>query len=521
MSGSWLDAWLLRPRRLVLLLLLLAAPLCLLLGHWGAVHWTAQRQQSLIADAEQRLGQRIRHVEQELRALLGLRGLLLSHWVREPRLLALLREPANPAVRAAADAYLAELVQLGLSDLAWLIDADGLCLAASNHGQPDSPVGTRYTDRLYYQQARRGELAHQYLIGRRTRTPGLHHALALRGADGQVIGVLASKLQLSRLAEALELEDGFVSDEQGLVIVATRPAWAGRLLADAPAWQLADADRQARYGRRDFEPLPLRSVELAERPALSLLEDEDGVPAMVQVLRAPSQGLSVHLLEPLGLLKALQRERQQLALLLASGGLLASWALAVSAIFLLRGRLHDRQTLAQQAALQALNQQLAEQALRDPLTGCANRRALLQRLDEELQRRRRVAHPLSVAMIDIDHFKSVNDRFGHAVGDQALRHVAATLQAGLRGSDLLARVGGEEFVLMLVDTPQPAALALLERLRAGLAAAPLPSMDEALTASMGLAEAQADDDCDSLLARADAGLYAAKAGGRNRVCQVQ
>ncbi|MFN4116385.1 MAG: GGDEF domain-containing protein, partial [Inhella sp.] len=83
----------------------------------------------------------------------------------------------------------------------------------------------------------------------------------------------------------------------------------------------------------------------------------------------------------------------------------------LQALLGLRGRLHERQMQAQQRALQALNRELAEQALSDALTGCANRRALLQRLDEELQRRRRVAHPLCLAMIDIDHFKSVNDRF--------------------------------------------------------------------------------------------------------------
>ncbi len=521
MSRPWLDAWLLRPQRLMLALLLIALPLCLLVGQQAAQRWTAQRQQELIASAAQRLTQRIRHVEQELQALLGLRGLLLAHWVREPRLRALLTAPHDEQARGAANAYLAELVAVGLSDLVWLIDADGLCLAASNDGQPDSPVGTSYADRLYFQQALAGRLAHQYLIGRRTRTPGLHHALALRDAEGRVIGVLASKLQLSRLAEALELEDGFVTDDQGLVMVATRPHWVGRLLADAPGWRLTASEREARYRRRDFASLPLRAAQLVERPELDVLEDEAGVPALVQVLAQPSQGLHVHLLEPLGMLRALRRERSQLMLLFSLGGLLASWVVAGSAIYVLRGRLHERQMQAQQQALQVLNRELAEQALSDALTGCANRRALLQRLDEELQRRRRVAHPLCLAMIDIDHFKSVNDRFGHAVGDQALQHVAQLLRAGLRGSDLLARVGGEEFVLMLVDTPLPAARATLERLRQRLAAAPLPASGERLTVSMGLAEAQAGDDCDRLLARADAGLYAAKQGGRDRVCDAQ
>lgn len=156
----------------------------------------------------------------------------------------------------------------------------------------------------------------------------------------------------------------------------------------------------------------------------------------------------------------------------------------------------------------------------DPLTEVRNRRALLEAGDRELRRARRAGTRLTVLMVDLDHFKGINDRYGHAVGDAVLREAARRLQAELREHDLLGRLGGEEFAVALPETDLEAALRVAERLRRCLAEAPVAVDDArvALTASLGAAEVDLhEESLEAALGRADAALYEAKAAGRNRV----
>lgn len=183
-----------------------------------------------------------------------------------------------------------------------------------------------------------------------------------------------------------------------------------------------------------------------------------------------------------------------------------------------RAEQHHSQLLAELQAQAGLLQQLARE---DGLTGLANRRWLDLQLQREVQRAQRFGHPLAVAMIDIDHFKAINDGFSHAAGDAALRVVARLLADGCRSSDVAGRYGGEEFVLILVETPADQAQGLGDKLRQRIAshdwAAVLAGLPP-LTVSIGVAGLGADDDAASLLARADLQLYRAKRDGRNRVC---
>ena len=156
----------------------------------------------------------------------------------------------------------------------------------------------------------------------------------------------------------------------------------------------------------------------------------------------------------------------------------------------------------------------------DALTGLLNRRAIDELLSQEEQRVRRLSGRVSVLMIDIDHFKRINDSLGHAVGDRALQHLAAVMRAQLRQIDHLARWGGEEFVALLPATSGAEAAVMAERLCERVRQMPLVNDDHrlALTASVGVAEWQGQGDTIALmLARADAALYAAKREGRDRV----
>lgn len=152
----------------------------------------------------------------------------------------------------------------------------------------------------------------------------------------------------------------------------------------------------------------------------------------------------------------------------------------------------------------------------DSLTDLFNRRKGWRSLLMEVDRAKRYNRPLSVIMFDIDHFKSVNDRFGHAGGDLILNEVAQLVQNGLRNTDILARWGGEEFIIISTETSLPNAAIAAERLRASIEKH-IFSKSIKITASFGLADMENEDSADSLLLRADKMLYLSKTEGRNKV----
>ncbi len=167
--------------------------------------------------------------------------------------------------------------------------------------------------------------------------------------------------------------------------------------------------------------------------------------------------------------------------------------------------------------LRRLNEQLQVKSQTDPLTGLANRAALDRRFARALAQARRYDRPLSIVMLDIDHFKSINDEFGHQMGDRVLKEFADMLVSGLRGSDAVGRWGGEEFLLLCPETSSQQAAAFAERLCEQSRALSF-STGQTQTLSAGVAELNATDTVDSLLRRADAALYRAKHEGRDRVC---
>ena len=157
----------------------------------------------------------------------------------------------------------------------------------------------------------------------------------------------------------------------------------------------------------------------------------------------------------------------------------------------------------------------------DALTGLLNRRAMEEALDAQLSRSRRTKEPFVVMMLDLDHFKHINDRHGHPVGDRALKHAATLLQSAMRATDSLGRFGGEEFVLLLPNTPIEQAEAVAEKVRHLFESSPLANEATTvkLSASIGVAQWRdsAADDISRILSRADAALFQAKVQGRNRV----
>jgi diguanylate cyclase (GGDEF)-like protein len=180
-----------------------------------------------------------------------------------------------------------------------------------------------------------------------------------------------------------------------------------------------------------------------------------------------------------------------------------------------------RESVAQAAPALANLRNLAIAELRaatDSLTGLPNKRAVNDTLKRMLAHASRSITPLAMLVIDLDHFKAINDQLGHPVGDQALANVGAALTSALRASDFAGRNGGEEFVVLLPDTNLAGALATAEKIRVAVAAIELPTADVTLTASLGLAiYPDHAANAERLERLADAALYTAKRAGRNRV----
>jgi len=172
-----------------------------------------------------------------------------------------------------------------------------------------------------------------------------------------------------------------------------------------------------------------------------------------------------------------------------------------------------------QSALRRLLEREKELSRTDSLTGLMNRRAFGERLEEEIVRSRRYGRPFSLAYMDLDDFKEINDRHGHGAGDRLLLAVAKALRGGLRSSDFVARLGGDEFAVLLPETGAAAARGVMDKAREKMEAIRGPG-GEAVRASMGVFTCEKPpESCDRVLTMADALMYSAKKSGKNRILQ--
>jgi two-component system, cell cycle response regulator len=249
----------------------------------------------------------------------------------------------------------------------------------------------------------------------------------------------------------------------------------------------------------------LRATDEGRRMHILMTSDEHGEDQLTRAYEAGADGHLPGTLSAKGLHTRL-RAAQRLVLLQAA------WE-------------KDRAQLRQIAAeLAVANRRLANAALTDLLTGLPNRRSAMDQLEQAWSAASRSGQALSVMVIDIDHFKHINDTYGHAAGDAVLREAAAILRRSARREDSVCRIGGEEFLVICSNTDLESAMQSAERLRANLSAKPMPlgQTERTLTVSIGVATREpATVDMDALVSLADQALYAAKAAGRNQTCTRQ
>jgi diguanylate cyclase (GGDEF)-like protein len=412
-------------------------------------------------------------------------------------------------------------------DSIWLVNANGLCVASSNAQNDQGFVGIDMRSRGYLANSLLGAFAEAYGVGRASGEPGIFISAPVYD-DGVLVGAVAAKVGIARLRHWVAHAGTFVADDNGVIIMAHNSALEGRALPHSRTTQMPVAARMSIYRRDAFPEIQIRQAShgvyqqapwFPKAQAAKLVEmPEYRNPSLYQSRIGLNSGLSAHLIDPITAYPELVRNhtRYRLLVFLTLAGTVAlAWVIAVS---YMRERRHHRATRDLAEQLQSANTLLSAEARHDALTGALSRRYFLDLLRHEIDGARAARTPLCVAIADLDHFKQINDRFGHAAGDRALEHFVDTCRMELRDSDSTGRLGGEEFGILLPATSLAAGLEVVERLRKRLKAAPSAKLPASavLSVSIGITELSPEDLPERIMSRADLALYAAKSGGRDR-----
>jgi diguanylate cyclase (GGDEF)-like protein len=435
---------------------------------------------------------------------------------------ALLKVPALVSVSA----FLHDAQGFSGLDSIWLVNANGICVASSNT-QTRNFVGVDMRGRSFLANALLGAFGEAYGVGRASGEPGIFIAAPVYD-DGVLVGAVIAKVGISRLRHWVAHAGAFVADENGVIIMAHDAALEGHALPNGHIKQMSIAERLNTYRRQDFPNVQIEAhmQQVREQapwipPAVasqlfSMMDRPE--PALYESRIGLNSGLSAHLVDPLAAWPELLRNHKRdhlLVFLTLAGTAALAWVIILSYV---RERRHHRATRDLAEQLQSANTLLSAEARHDALTGALSRRYFLDLLRREIERTHASGESLCMAIADLDHFKQINDRFGHAAGDRALEHFVDTCRAELRGNDAIGRLGGEEFGILLPATALDAGREVVERLRNRLKAMPSSKLPASanLSVSIGITELSRDDLPERIMSRADLALYAAKSGGRDR-----
>jgi diguanylate cyclase (GGDEF)-like protein len=374
----------------------------------------------------------------------------------------------------------------------YILDRSGTVVASSNRGEA---VPGASADESASSPVKLMTAAPDYRFAVDPRNGAVDYSAShpIRAVDGSVIGVAALIKSLGGFEADLRQFDRpyFLVNPDGVVVMTNRPATLNRAL-----WPLAP-------GLATGSEHPMMQHAIVDATWTNV----DGELNYVRRRFANHTDWSLVILNP-------SREIFASRFL----GIVITLLVAIMALLYLLGRgrrIHDDLQLDRRLKLQELARDLGIQATTDPLTGLHNRLKLGPSLVGEIQRAERYNTPLSLMLFDIDYFKKINDTYGHVVGDQVLVQLSRFVPTLIRGTDLLARWGGEEFLILLPGSDGPMAFQVAEKLREALGNLAFDEVGS-ITCSFGVTQYAAGETAAQFIARADGALYRAKSGGRNR-----
>ncbi len=409
---------------------------------------------------------------------------------------------AGAATQEEAQAILDLDVEASGATYGLIMDRSGMVVGQSTKKAMSEAEQEKVLASPLVSRALLGQPVHQLAYEELTDESRYNTSFPVRDERNEVVGTVVLEKSLDRFALDLRgIEHPFMLvDRQGIITLSNRED-----LLLKPVWPLTPEAQQvarAKYGTLNLPPLlkaPLAGTLWTELNSVRtfLHREPAGHSGWTIVTMTTARGIFAS--RVLGIVITLMTTATALVYLAGR-----------------ERRIHDRLQMDRQVALEALAAELSQQASTDALTGLSNRLDFDRKLLLEIARAERYDTPLSLILFDVDHFKSVNDRFGHQTGDHVLVELSAVISSRLRKTDFLARWGGEEFAIIVPHGEIAAAETLAETLREAVEQSDFADVSR-LTCSFGVAELDFGDEPADLLARADAALYEAKQQGRNRV----
>ena len=388
----------------------------------------------------------------------------------------------------------------------WIMNKEGITIASSNAGTPESFVGALLSDRNYFQDALLGKQGQQFAVGHMTDVAGFYFSSPVRHGN-EVIGAIVSKVKLDYLYYWTTMTNGYVVDSNGVIILASNTDHEMMALPGATVHELPEKERRMRYRKIEFKTLEIEPWPNDLGPHLYTLNRSD-IPAYVLNAELDEYRLTLMVAIEGQELTLIERNRRQLFYALAAGG-----SLLILLVSALTYHFWELQLARKARARQELIEHLASY---DALTGLYSRSLTDQLIARGIAGASINNDKFAVLFIDIDHFKDVNDGFGHEAGDEVLKELADRIKSTIKKSDIVIRYGGDEFVVLLHDIKDSKSV---ETVAANLIAAigrPLKVESDSLTltSSIGVALYPEDGETPShLLRHADTALYDVKSRG--------
>jgi diguanylate cyclase (GGDEF)-like protein len=403
--------------------------------------------------------------------------------------------------KAGAQSVLDLDVDASGAKVGYILDSSGTIVASSDHG--GATLSSAFRSSLYFQKSIAGEPGYHFSFDAVNRERDYYASYPVRaGSGGAILGVAILKKSLNTFEADLTQFDRpyFLIDPDGIVVLTNQPKMLFRTLWPLPTEKHLTPVQQ--FGKLIDRPM------LAQPIVDATWIKVDGERNYVRRRYANHSQWSLVILKPTHEIFASRVL-----------GIIVTLLVALMSLIYLFGKerwIHDNVQMDKRLKLQELARDLRFQATTDPLTGLSNRLKFNQALPTEISRSMRYETPLSVVLYDVDNFKVVNDTHGHQLGDKVLVQLSRFVPSLLRNTDLLARWGGEEFVILTPGSDGEMAYQAAEKLRSAIEQVKFDEIGT-VTCSFGVAQYVYGDTAETLISRADDALYRAKLNGRNRV----